>query len=410
MRNSPPPPRRSLWWSLAIPLVVLTTLPLVASQLGAVAPAAGLIPATDADQAVASLGALAASADPRLDVADAEFEPELTPEPQPVASPTMVPTAIGPTAIAPTADVPAAPGADAQPTPTLAPTPEPAPATPTTVPANDGPPRIGLQVGHWRSDELPEELSRLRGATGGSGGGVREVDLNLVIAQRLAERLRARGYLVDVLPATVPPGYRADLFLAIDADASNSSNPRGYKLARSRWSRLPATDDQLVRTISRDYGEATDLPWSDAITRNMTGYYAFNNRRRVHAIDKHTPAVIIELGYLTNPADRVVLLNQADQVIAEVERGLVRFLDERPPADQREQPATTGLTIVINDDGAIARAAPNVGAPALATIEAGRRYEAPELLGEWYGIWVADVNGPGWVHQSQATLVTITLP
>jgi N-acetylmuramoyl-L-alanine amidase len=253
-------------------------------------------------------------------------------------------------------------------------------------------------------------LARQRGATGGSGGGVREVDVNLAVTERLAVRLRERGYVVDILPATVPPGYRADVFLAVHADASTSGTPHGFKLARSRWTRLPATDDALVRAITAEYGATTGLAWSDAITRNMTGYYAFNNRRRQHAIHPTTPAAIIEMGYLTHAGDRAFLLGRMDQVVVGIERGVVRFLDERPPVAERERVATTGLVITIADGGATAYAGPSFGAAALATLAAGRVQEAPEVQGDWFGIWVAEVNGPGWVHRSQARLDTIALP
>ena len=205
------------------------------------------------------------------------------------------------------------------------------------APVRGASPRIGLQVGHWRSRELPNELARLRTATGGSGGGVREVDVNLAVTERLAERLRARGYTVDVLPSTVPPGYQADLFLAIHADATTSSTPRGFKLARGRSSMLPRTDDALIAAIRAEYGRATGLPWSPSITRNMTGYYAFSGRRFQHAIAPTTPSAILEMGYLTNAADRAVLTGGIDRVVDGVLRGIVRFVDGRPPAEGREQ-------------------------------------------------------------------------
>jgi N-acetylmuramoyl-L-alanine amidase len=281
--------------------------------------------------------------------------------------------------------------------------------TPLVVPT-PGPPRVGLQVGHWRAEELPDELSRLRTATGGAGGGVREVEINLLVTERVAARLRELGYVVDILPATVPPSYQADLFLAIHADASTSSGPHGFKLARSRWSRLLATDDALVATLRDEYAQATGLPWDDAITRNMTGYYAFNNRRRQFAIHKTTPAAILEMGYLTNPGDRALLTGQTNRVVEGITRGIVRFIDERPPLAEREQPATSGFVITISEGGATARSGPSLTAPAIAELEAGRRQEAPEMLGDWFGIWITERNGPGWVHRSQATVSEVALP
>jgi N-acetylmuramoyl-L-alanine amidase len=281
---------------------------------------------------------------------------------------------------------------------------------PPTATPTPGPPRIGLQAGHWKSDELPDELSRLRTAWGGSGGGRSEWEVNLEVAERAAERLRARGYLVDVLPATVPPGYKADLFLAIHADANLSPTPRGYKLARGRWTRLPATDDALVEALREEYGRATGLPWDNSITRNMTGYFAFNNRRFQHAIDRTTPAAILEMGYLTNPADRYVLLERMGAVVEGIERGLVRFIEERPPPPEREQVATVGYAVIIGDGGATAHAGPSFDSAVLAQLPPRRRQEAPDLAGDWYGIWIVERNGPGFVHRSQVTLVEIRLP
>jgi N-acetylmuramoyl-L-alanine amidase len=388
-------PRRLRRWPLVAPLGLVTTV-LVTSQLAGGPPPAGAPPTPAGIVRVAEAAGEPATPAPAPSAMATALAVADAPEPELEATSTAAPAV----AVAATA------------TPVLAsPTATSAPVIATAPPAPPaGPPRIGLQVGHWRIEELPDELSRLRGASGGSGGGMREVDLNLAVTERLAGRLRERGFTVDVLPATVPPGYRADLFLAIHADASASASPRGFKLARSRWSRLPTTDDALVRTLTEEYGRVTGLPWSDAITRNMTGYYSFNNRRRANAIDKSTPAAIIEMGYLTNPADRQLLVGQMDVVVAGIERGVTRFLDERPPLAEREQPATVGLTIVIGEGGAVARASPNADAPALATLEAGRRQEAPEIAGEWFGIWVTEVNGPGWVHRSQATLITIQLP
>jgi hypothetical protein len=97
-------------------------------------------------------------------------------------------------------------------------------------------------------------------------------------------------------------------------------------------------------------------------------------------------------------------------VLDGVERGLVRFLDERPPLAERETVATMASVVVINEGGATARAAPSPGAAALARLDGGLRQDAPDIQGEWYGIWVSQANGPGWVHRSEATLVQVPLP
>lgn len=195
-----------------------------------------------------------------------------------------------------------------------------------------GPVRVGLQVGHLYAEAHPEELARLRVSTGGSGGGVSEVDVNQAVARELALRLRARGIEVDVLPATVEPGYRADLLLAIHADSSAQSHRRGYKSAvfrpeRNRW------DVSLKQTIDEVYLAGSGLPDDDEnVSGDMLEYYAFNSRFR-HSASRRTPALIVELGYLSHPLDRR-LLRQPDHVAALLEQGIVRFLDMRGRLDR----------------------------------------------------------------------------
>lgn len=190
-----------------------------------------------------------------------------------------------------------------------------------------GPPRIGLQVGHLDAAAQPEELARLRASTGGLGGGLREVDVNRAIAAALAERLERRAFGVDILAATVPPSYRADLVVAIHADSSLETERRGYKSAvfrppRNRW------DERLKSALDRAYLGGSPLPDDDAnVTGDMLEYYAFNRRFR-HSVASRTPAAIVELGYLSHPLDRE-LLRRPDRVAALLEEGIVAFLVER---------------------------------------------------------------------------------
>ena len=195
--------------------------------------------------------------------------------------------------------------------------------------------RVGLQVGHWQIEALPEDQERLRGQTGGSGGGVREVDMNLAIAHKTATLLEAVGVAVDLLPATVPKGYLADAFLAIHCDASTAAGASGYKLARYRESLIGTRDDALIAAISDTYGAASGLHLDDTITRAMTGYYAYNARRYQTIISRKTPSAILELGFLTNAADRAVIVGQQDLLAAAIALGLLRFLiTDRPARDE----------------------------------------------------------------------------
>ncbi len=186
--------------------------------------------------------------------------------------------------------------------------------------------RVGIQVGHWRNSELPDELSMLRGSTGAMGADWREVDVNLEVSRRIAEILASFGIQVDMLPATVPAGYRADAFVAIHADANRDANLSGFKLARSKWSTLRQEDDALVADITAAYRAATGLEWhARTITDRMTQYYAFNPKIE-HSVGAATPAVIVELGFLTNARDQELMRNQPETLAEAIALGILDFL------------------------------------------------------------------------------------
>jgi N-acetylmuramoyl-L-alanine amidase len=193
-----------------------------------------------------------------------------------------------------------------------------------------GPRRIGLQAGHWLTSEVPEELRRLEHSTGTSGGGVMEWQVNLDVARRVAALLRAQGYQVDVLPTTLPAGYLADVFLALHADGSSDPAARGYKAAHGSRRGPYEEQLQLVQTVTEEYGRATGLPVDPVISRNMRGYYAFSWSRLEYSVAPHTPAAILEMGFMTNAADRSLLVGRPDIVALAVARGVLRFLDEVP--------------------------------------------------------------------------------
>ncbi|MGH2500238.1 MAG: N-acetylmuramoyl-L-alanine amidase, partial [Candidatus Limnocylindria bacterium] len=195
----------------------------------------------------------------------------------------------------------------------------------------EGPRRVGIQAGHWLTAQVPPELWSIEHATGASWNGVTEWRVNLDIAQRVAVLLRARGFAVDLLPTTVPPGYLADAFLALHMDSDGVGVRSGYKLAHG--SRRGPYEDALVRAVSEEYARATGLNDDPLrITRNMRGYYPFGWTRFVHSVAPHTPAAILEMGYLSSDHDRALVLGQPDLVAGAIANGLVRFLDEVPQA------------------------------------------------------------------------------
>jgi hypothetical protein len=189
----------------------------------------------------------------------------------------------------------------------------------------DGPPRVGLQVGHWKNDELPEELSKLIGNTGSSGGGKSEWEVNFAIAEKTAELLKEKGIQVDILPATIPVQYWADVFVAVHADGSLDRSTTGFKVA-GPWRDWSGRSTTLTASIERSYAESTGLIIDPNVSRNMRGYYAFSFWRYKHAVHPMTTSAILETGFLTNANDRKVIVSNPEVSAQGLANGIIKYL------------------------------------------------------------------------------------
>lgn len=190
-----------------------------------------------------------------------------------------------------------------------------------------GPVRIAIQAGHWRAREAPDEQAGLRD-NGTRWGGRYEWQVNLAIAERAVALLQQRGYEVDLLPTTIPPGYLADLFISIHADGSGSSSTSGFRAA-SPGRDATGRAHEFVDVLERAYGEATGLPHYPEVTRRMRYYYAFNWRRYQHSLHPMTTAVILETGFLTSPRDRRVIVDDPDRAARGIAEAAHIYLETR---------------------------------------------------------------------------------
>ncbi len=201
--------------------------------------------------------------------------------------------------------------------------------TPADWAPPEGPVRIGLQAGHWRADEAPRELSGLR-RNGTRWRGTAEWEMNLEIVRRAGAMLEDMGYEVDILPAVVPPSYRAHLFISIHADGSNDPNASGYRVAAPRRD-ATGRASQVAALLEQSYGEVTGLTRLPTVTRRMRNYYAFNFRRYEHALHPMTIAVIIETGFLTSSRDREVIVNDPERAARGIVEAVAAFQETPPP-------------------------------------------------------------------------------
>ncbi len=262
-------------------------------------------------------------------------------------------------------------------------------------------PRVGLQVGHWRMDELPDELHRLRANTGASLGPYREIDVNLAVARRAAEILNAEGVEVDLLPGTIPPDYLADAVVAIHADGAWRAGARGWKVTTA-W-RASEASRRLERAIALRYAEATGLPEDRAgITFGMKGYYAFSSHRFRHTVSPYTPAVIIETGFITDPRDREVLIGRTVDVAEGIASGVLTFLASHASLDWKKLVPRTYPPQQVGSAAAQIHAFPEPGAPVREVLAPGTPVVPVHRVGEWVEIIVrGNYRSFGWVREGQ---------
>lgn len=186
--------------------------------------------------------------------------------------------------------------------------------------------RVGIQIGHLDASAHPAEHARLRVSTGAEANGVTEVQINRAVAEALAERLEFAGVQVDLLPASVPPRYRADAFVSLHADSSPDGARRGFKTAHFEPSRTPQ-ERVLKRLVDAAYAAGTGLPDDhENVSGNMLWYYAFDPRYR-HAVSPVTPSLLIEMGYISNGHD-LDILEAAEIPAAAIAEGVLGYLEQ----------------------------------------------------------------------------------
>ncbi len=196
-----------------------------------------------------------------------------------------------------------------------------------------GPVRVGVQIGHLDAHLHPEEHAALRFNTGGHAAGLDELTVNMSVAEELSALLEAAGVTVDLLPASVPVHYSADAVVSLHADSVADDWRSGYKSSFFEPQRN-SSDPLLKEHIDSVFLAGSGLRDDSLNTSGtMIHYYAFNPAYR-HSVNPRSPALLVEMGYISNSADRRFLLQPGlpAQLIAD---GLLSFLRAQkrlPPA------------------------------------------------------------------------------
>ncbi len=209
----------------------------------------------------------------------------------------------------------------------------PAAAQLAVVPAVSVPPTVAADAAAVANLAEERRIGIVSGHRDNDSGtvckdGLTENEVNFDHSTRVAEILRAEGYIVDILGEKDErlQNYRALAFLSIHADSCTYINDlaTGYKVARSRHSALPKEEDRLVACVSARYKKATGLRFHrNTVTANMLEYHNFY---KIHAL---TPAAIIETGFMN--LDRDVLTKRADDVSRGIADGMLCFLRNEEP-------------------------------------------------------------------------------
>lgn len=168
--------------------------------------------------------------------------------------------------------------------------------------------RIGIVAGHHGNDSgavCPDD-------------GLTEAEVNLKVAEMVADELAGQGMRVDVLEEFDRRlrGYRADALISIHAD-SCTGDFSGFKVASPEGG--SEASERLARCLWERYEAETQLPrHPTTITVDMLRYHAFRE------ISPTTPAAIIEIGFLSG--DRAFLTGHADRAAAGIVSGVACFL------------------------------------------------------------------------------------
>ena len=166
---------------------------------------------------------------------------------------------------------------------------------------------------------------------GAEGNGYREQDLVYTIGQELAAILQAEGYEVRLSRPTADTqlgssnasslatrvneanDWGADYFISLHANASEISSASG---SEALVYRVESTAGELARSIVQQLSAVTGLPNRGVTPR--TNLYVLRRTRM--------PAVLVELGFITNPGDAALMADSPQLFALGVANGITSFL------------------------------------------------------------------------------------
>lgn len=182
------------------------------------------------------------------------------------------------------------------------------------------------------------------GATTEFLGQYTESDVTLAIGLKLRDKLLARGYDVVMthdtndIPAGTPAGEQylfglakrtayaneqdPDFYLSIHGDTFEDPNVQG---ARVYFQSITGRDNSAITAVAQCFVDALTVALTDAVKTPLLKEMADENAYYVLR-NVNMPAVLVEIGFASNPTDAANMLNEAwqDRVAEALANGVDR--------------------------------------------------------------------------------------
>lgn len=168
---------------------------------------------------------------------------------------------------------------------------------------------ICLQAGH-------------EGTTTGATGAPGEQELNNRIRARLSQLLIERKFMVQLVnanPSDAEINKDFDLFLALHGDANIYGTGGGVICAPDPAYDMVNTESKRIsKAIEEEYFKHSEIVnHPERINKNMTMYYMWSR------LSAKTPCVILEMGVVQDPHDKV-LLADTERIASAICRGICK--------------------------------------------------------------------------------------
>ena len=171
---------------------------------------------------------------------------------------------------------------------------------------------VGIQIGHYKHDE---------GNT--CPDGIKEVDVDYVIASKVQALLATTGVNVDMLDEYDLKllNYKSDVLVSIHTGSCTDASAAvsGFKIANQLRNESLDNTNNLAACLGDAYHQNTGLAFGyEIITDDNPLSHTFID------INPQTPAVLIETGSLA--VDREIIINNSDRAANGITAGILCYL------------------------------------------------------------------------------------